>query len=135
MSSEPVVDDFLLLILSSPSGAGKTTLCTRLRGECPELRFSVSHTTRKPRGQERQGREYHFIDEKTFRAKIRLATRSRRRVAACGNALLEMVRANDRKMKAKEVPTVKAKGNWRPLRNRSSERMPAVPAKTRTAAR
>ncbi len=41
-------DDFLMLIVSSPSGAGKTTLCNRLRGELPELRFCVSHTTRRP---------------------------------------------------------------------------------------
>ena len=47
-----MVDEFLLLIVSSPSGAGKTTLCTRLRHEFPELRFSVSHTTRKPRPNE-----------------------------------------------------------------------------------
>ena len=42
-------DDFLLLILSSPSGAGKTTLTRMLLERCPELRFSVSHTTRPPR--------------------------------------------------------------------------------------
>ena len=64
MSSDP--SDFLLLILSSPSGAGKTTLCNRLRGEFPDLRFSVSHTTRKPRPTEVDGREYHFVDEETF---------------------------------------------------------------------
>jgi guanylate kinase len=70
MSSELVADDFLLLILSSPSGAGKTTLCTRLRGECPDLRFSVSHTTRRPRPTEQDGREYHFVDERTFEEMI-----------------------------------------------------------------
>lgn len=65
-------NEFLLLILSSPSGAGKTTLCGRLRGEFPGLRFSVSHTTRKPRPTEVDGREYHFIDESTFEEMIRL---------------------------------------------------------------
>jgi guanylate kinase len=60
-ASETTSDDFLLLIVSSPSGAGKTTLCGRLRGEFPDLRFSVSHTTRKPRPAEIDGREYHFI--------------------------------------------------------------------------
>src|SRR6516164_2533897 len=51
-------DDFVLLILSSPSGAGKTTLKTRILTEShPELRFSVSHTTRKPRANEIDGRE------------------------------------------------------------------------------
>jgi guanylate kinase len=65
-------DDFLLLIVSSPSGAGKTTLCNRLRNEFPDLRFSVSHTTRKPRPTEVDGREYHFIDTPTFEEMIRL---------------------------------------------------------------
>jgi guanylate kinase len=60
-------DDFLLLILSSPSGAGKTTLKSRILTEShPELRFSVSHTTRMPRASEVDGREYHFIDNARF---------------------------------------------------------------------
>jgi guanylate kinase len=65
-------EDFLLLILSSPSGAGKTTLSNRLRAEMPDLRFSVSHTTRKPRPNEVDGREYHFVTEQTFEEMIRL---------------------------------------------------------------
>jgi guanylate kinase len=66
MSSE-AMDDFLLLILSSPSGAGKTTLKSRILNEShPELRFSVSHTTRQPRASEIDGREYHFVDRPTF---------------------------------------------------------------------
>ena len=60
-------DDFLLIIISSPSGAGKTTLCNRLRNEFGALAFSVSHTTRKPRQGEVDGREYHFVDVETFR--------------------------------------------------------------------
>ena len=63
-------DDFLMLIVSSPSGAGKTTLCNRLRGEFPDLRFSVSHTTRQPRAAERDGRDYHFVDVGTFKRMI-----------------------------------------------------------------
>ncbi|MBK7402244.1 MAG: guanylate kinase [Myxococcales bacterium] len=59
-------EDFLLLIISSPSGAGKTTLCRKLRAEFPSLTFSVSHTTRKPRPGEQDGREYHFVDRPTF---------------------------------------------------------------------
>jgi guanylate kinase len=70
MSSEDV-DEFILLILSSPSGAGKTTLSNRLRGEFPGLRFSVSHTTRKPRPTEVDGREYHFVDRPQFEQMIR----------------------------------------------------------------
>lgn len=59
-------DPFLLLILSSPSGAGKTTLTRKLREKFPTLRFSVSHTTRKPRANERDGKDYHFVDKKQF---------------------------------------------------------------------
>jgi guanylate kinase len=72
MSSEVQGDDFLLLIVSSPSGAGKTTLCGRLRGEFYDLRFSVSHTTRRPRPTEVDGREYHFVDTTTFEQMIRI---------------------------------------------------------------
>lgn len=63
--------DFLLLILSSPSGAGKTTLKNKLLESHPDLRFSVSHTTRKPRKNEEDGREYHFIDRESFQEMIR----------------------------------------------------------------
>jgi len=63
-------EDLLLLIISSPSGAGKTTLTRDLLAHFPELTFSVSHTTRKPRPAEVEGRDYHFIsrDEFTQRA-------------------------------------------------------------------
>ncbi len=56
----------LLIIISSPSGAGKTTLTTRLRERVPNLRFSISHTTRAPRNGEQDGREYHFVSRETF---------------------------------------------------------------------
>ncbi len=72
MSTEALSDDFLLLIVSSPSGAGKTTLCGRLRSEFPDLRFSVSHTTRRPRPNEVDGREYHFVDPNMFEQMIRI---------------------------------------------------------------
>ena len=62
--------DPLLLILSSPSGAGKTTLTQRLLQEFPGLTFSVSLTTRKPRPNEVDGQDYHFVDHDTFRAKV-----------------------------------------------------------------
>jgi guanylate kinase len=58
--------DFLLIILSSPSGAGKTTLTRMLLSQCPELRFSVSHTTRSPRSNEVDGKDYHFVDRDQF---------------------------------------------------------------------
>ncbi len=56
----------LLLIVSSPSGAGKTTLCNRLLSEFADLRFSTSHTTRTPRPGEVDGKDYHFTDVDTF---------------------------------------------------------------------
>ncbi|MSP24165.1 MAG: guanylate kinase [Myxococcales bacterium] len=59
-------EEFLTLIVSSPSGAGKTTLCERLRRRVTDLRFSVSHTTRTPRPSEVDGREYHFVDDAAF---------------------------------------------------------------------
>jgi guanylate kinase len=65
-------DGPLLLIISSPSGAGKTTLTARLRQQVPGLRFSVSHTTRKPRPGEQDGREYHFTSRETFERLIQL---------------------------------------------------------------
>jgi guanylate kinase len=60
----------LLLIVSSPSGAGKTTLTNRLLALVPGLVFSVSHTTRKPRAGEQNGREYHFINRDEFELMI-----------------------------------------------------------------
>lgn len=57
----------MLVILSSPSGAGKTTLARRLMEWDPTLRFSVSATTRAPRPGEVDGREYHFLTEAQFR--------------------------------------------------------------------
>lgn len=63
--------DFLLLILSSPSGAGKTTLTRRLLARFPDLCFSVSHTTRPPRQGEVDGKDYHFVDRATFEAMVR----------------------------------------------------------------
>jgi guanylate kinase len=62
----------LLLIVSSPSGAGKTTLTSRLMQQVPNLHFSVSHTTRKPRASEQDGREYHFVSRETFEKLIEL---------------------------------------------------------------
>ncbi len=64
-------DGPLLLIVSSPSGAGKTTLANRLLTVVDGLRFSVSHTTRKPRPGESPGREYHFVERERFTELIR----------------------------------------------------------------
>lgn len=60
----------LLLVLSAPSGAGKTTLARMIEKQFPEAEFSVSYTTRAPRGQEQHGKDYHFIDPLTFQQMI-----------------------------------------------------------------
>ena len=60
----------LLLVLSAPSGAGKTTLAHRLLRELPDTIFSVSVTTRRPRGKEQDGVDYHFVDVAAFQQKI-----------------------------------------------------------------
>lgn len=60
----------LLFIVSSPSGAGKTTLARRFLDRVPQSRFSVSHTTRKPRSGEVNGREYHFVSRAEFEALV-----------------------------------------------------------------
>lgn len=57
----------LLIVISAPSGAGKTTLCDRLLQRYPEIVYSVSVTTRSPRGEEVDGEDYHFVSDETFR--------------------------------------------------------------------
>ncbi len=56
----------LLIVLSAPSGAGKSTLCNRLLAEFPSLAYSVSCTTRPPRGAEVDGRDYFFLSTEDF---------------------------------------------------------------------
>ncbi len=65
MSSDPARPG-LLLVLSAPSGAGKTTLAHRFRDAHPDALFSVSATTRAPRGAERDGVDYHFVAAERF---------------------------------------------------------------------
>ena len=59
-----------LIIVSGPSGAGKSALAARVLESVPCLRFSVSYTTRAPRGFERDGIEYHFVDKSAFKRLI-----------------------------------------------------------------
>ncbi len=70
MGTDSAQDDLLLLIVSSPSGAGKTTLTRRLLQQLPSWTFSVSHTTRSPRPQEVDGKDYHFVDREGFEAMV-----------------------------------------------------------------
>jgi len=58
-------------IISAPSGSGKSTLVNELRKFVPNLDFSISYTTRQPRGSEQNGREYYFISRQQFEGMIR----------------------------------------------------------------
>jgi len=59
-----------LFIVSAPSGAGKSSLVKAALADDKRLTLSVSHTTRSPRAGEVDGREYHFVDRKTFEAML-----------------------------------------------------------------
>ena len=61
----------ILFVVSAPSGAGKTSLCQELVSQLPDMRYSVSCTTRKPRPVEIADRHYHFVDEAAFRDMIK----------------------------------------------------------------
>jgi guanylate kinase len=60
----------LFIVVSAPSGAGKTTLCDMLLQSYPELSYSVSCTTREPRVNEEDGIDYHFMPEESFKRMI-----------------------------------------------------------------
>ena len=60
----------LLFVLSSPSGAGKSTIAKKLLAAEPDLSMSVSYTTRKPRPGEVDGKDYHFVDLERFREMV-----------------------------------------------------------------
>jgi len=60
----------LIFVISAPSGTGKTTLCDRLLKILPDLKMSISHTTRQPRPYEKNGIDYFFIDKKNFEKMI-----------------------------------------------------------------
>lgn len=59
-----------LLVFSAPSGSGKTTLVNHLRAEIPSIAFSVSATTRAPRGTEQNGVEYYFMSLEEFKQRV-----------------------------------------------------------------
>jgi guanylate kinase len=60
----------ILFLISAPSGSGKSTLVNQLRSLVDNLEFSVSYTTRPPRGSEQEAREYHFISREEFQRMI-----------------------------------------------------------------
>ena len=86
----------LLLVLSSPSGAGKTTLAKRLLDANPALELSVSVTTRAPRPGEVQGKDYQFIDAAEFER------------MKCANELLEWAPVFDKSYGTPRAPVVAA---------------------------
>jgi guanylate kinase len=59
-----------VFIISAPSGSGKSTLVSRLMAHMPGLMFSISYTTRKPRGAEVDGQNYHFVARADFEAMV-----------------------------------------------------------------
>ena len=61
----------IMVILSSPSGAGKTTISKKIQQKYQNFKISVSHTTRKPRSNEVEGIDYYFINENDFKNKIK----------------------------------------------------------------
>ncbi len=63
--------DNIMVILSSPSGVGKTTLTKKIQQKYQTFKISVSHTTRKPRSNEIDGVDYHFVTKKKFEELIR----------------------------------------------------------------
>ncbi len=61
----------IMVILSSPSGAGKTTISKKIQQKYQNFKISVSHTTRKPRANEVEGIDYYFTNENNFKDKIK----------------------------------------------------------------
>ena len=70
MSSEAGANRGVMLVISSPSGAGKTSLARRLLMDHSKLQLSISCTTRPPRPGEMEGREYHFVDHAQFKRMV-----------------------------------------------------------------
>jgi guanylate kinase len=60
----------LCIVVSAPSGSGKSTICRRLLAACPDMEFSVSFTSRTPRPNEINGKDYHFISREDFQRRI-----------------------------------------------------------------
>lgn len=61
----------LMIVVSAPSGCGKSTLCNRLVDEFPNIKYSVSCTTREARGEEQDGKDYYFLSKKEFKERIK----------------------------------------------------------------
>ncbi|MFQ5866397.1 MAG: guanylate kinase [bacterium] len=68
-----MVESGLLIIISAPSGTGKSTLCRKLINDLPNACYSVSVTTRNPRRGEAEGKDYFFVSRNEFKKKIKMA--------------------------------------------------------------
>jgi len=89
-----------LVVISAPSGTGKSTVCRKLLASRGDVAVSISYTTRAPRGSERDGQAYHFVDDATFD-----------RMVAEG-AFLEWARVHDHRYGSarSDVDALRAKG-------------------------
>ena len=69
-TTSPWITKGLLIVVSAPSGAGKTSLCREILKYIPDIKHSISYTTRAPRSSERDGIDYHFVTEDIFKKMI-----------------------------------------------------------------
>jgi guanylate kinase len=65
------MDKGLFIVVSAPSGTGKSSICDGLMKVCPGINFSVSHTSRAPRPGEKDGKDYYYVSKKEFQQKIK----------------------------------------------------------------
>ena len=70
MTDEYLNHEPLLIVVSSPSGAGKTSVCKKILENCNSIQISISATTRKPRQNEADGIDYNFVSRDDFQNKI-----------------------------------------------------------------
>lgn len=70
MSLTQISENPFLIVISAPSGGGKSTILERVLNDFNNIRYSISSTTRKPRGDEQDGVDYFFLDNEEFEAKI-----------------------------------------------------------------
>ena len=88
----------MVVVVSAPSGAGKSTVISRVLAELGGIRFSVSHTTRAPRGDDKEGIDYHFVDRASFerlRDEGRLLEWAEVHGNLYGTSLTELMRARE----------------------------------------
>ena len=70
MSLSQISENPFLIVISAPSGGGKSTILERVLNDFDNIRYSISSTTRKPRGEEKDGVDYFFLETEEFEAKI-----------------------------------------------------------------